>query len=96
VNGIANKIVASNDTRATSHLCSKDPRHANGGRAIAIRVPNARAKKSPRALTGLETVFDEITASSLPYSRYVAPPANPGRIATHLRASMAHVTVRHG
>ena len=47
VNGIASISVGSIDTRATNQVCSRNSRHANGGRNIRTNVSSDIAKKPP-------------------------------------------------
>ena len=41
-------IVGTSDTRATNQLCSRNSRHAQGGRNICTKVSSVIAKKPPR------------------------------------------------
>jgi len=71
VKGIDSINVGSIETLATNQDCSRNSRHANGGRNINSNVSIAIAKKLPAALTGLAAVLAEITL--LPFSSSTEP-----------------------
>ena len=50
--GMAIKMVGANETRATNQVCSKNSRHAQGGRNIKTKVSKHIAKKPPAAVSG--------------------------------------------
>jgi hypothetical protein len=74
VKGIDSIKVGSIETLATNQACSRNSRHANGGRNINSSVSIAIAKKLPAALTGLAAVLAEITLlpSVRPLNRHAA------------------------